>query len=84
LDARLTTLLCKIIVVAKSKEAKTGWSIAYQKQRSLAESCKKKRAIFSVMMMIMTMMVMMINKMIGYHDFCLLIFTIVIFGTVPA
>jgi hypothetical protein len=47
LDARLTTLLCKKITVAKSKELKTG--------RNLAEPSKEcygpKRSVLPVMMM---------------------------------
>jgi hypothetical protein len=31
LDARLTTLLCKKVTVAKSKEVKTGWSNSVDK-----------------------------------------------------
>jgi hypothetical protein len=52
LDARLTTLLCKNIIVAKSKEVKTGWS----NSRYLAEFSKEgygsKRAVLPMKMTI--------------------------------
>jgi hypothetical protein len=43
LDARLMTLLCKKITVAKSKEMKTGWSTSRhsQEQTNLAESSER-------------------------------------------
>jgi hypothetical protein len=55
LGARLTTLLCKRINVAKSTEVKSGWSNS-QGQTSLAESSKEgydsKRALLMMMIMI--------------------------------
>jgi hypothetical protein len=56
LDARLMTLLCKKILVVKSKEAKTRCSVV----ESSKKGCGSKRAVLPMMMMIMmTMMTMM-------------------------
>jgi hypothetical protein len=46
LDARLTTLLCKKIIVAKSKEVKTGCNLA----ESSKEDCGSKRPVLPMMM----------------------------------
>jgi hypothetical protein len=54
LDARLTTLLCKKIIVTKSKEVKTGCNRA----ESSTEGCGSKRTVLPMMMMMM----MMINE----------------------
>jgi hypothetical protein len=55
LDARLTTLPCKNIIVVKSKEVKTGWSNS-QEVKNLAESsnegCGSKRAVLALMNLI--------------------------------
>jgi hypothetical protein len=56
LDARLTTLLCKKNIIAKSKEVKTEWTNS-QEWTNLVNSSKEgygsNRAILLVMMMIM-------------------------------
>jgi hypothetical protein len=51
LDAGLTSLLCKKIIVAKSKEVKTGCNLA----ESCKEGCGSKRDVFPMMMMIIMM-----------------------------
>jgi hypothetical protein len=48
LGSRLTTLLCKKIIVAKSKEVKTGYNLA----GSCKEAYGPKRDVFPMMMMI--------------------------------
>jgi hypothetical protein len=64
LDARLTTLLCKTIIVAKCKEEETGWSIS-QEWTNLAESFKEgyssKKSVLSIMMMMKGKVVLALN-----------------------
>jgi hypothetical protein len=56
LDAKLLTLLCKEITVAKAKEVKTGWSNS-QELANVTESSKEdygsKRAVFPTMITMM-------------------------------
>jgi hypothetical protein len=59
LDAVLTTLLCKNLIVAKSKEVKTGCNLT----KSSVEGYGSKGAVLSMMMMMMMMMIMMIGYM---------------------
>jgi hypothetical protein len=47
LDARLTTLLCESIIVAKSEEVKTGSN----REESCKEGYGSKRAVLPMMMM---------------------------------
>jgi hypothetical protein len=82
LDARLTTLLCKKNC-CKIKRSENRMVYFIQEADKFGRILQEKKGCFLVMIM-MTMMVIMINKMIGHHDFCLLIFTIVIFGKAPA
>jgi hypothetical protein len=53
LDAKLTTLFCKEIFVAKSREVETGWSTS-QEWTDLAEpfneGCGSKMAVWPIMM----------------------------------
>jgi hypothetical protein len=46
LEAKLTTLLCKTIIVAKSKEVKTGCNLT----ESSKERYGSKKAVFPMMM----------------------------------
>jgi hypothetical protein len=67
LDARLTTLLCKKIIVPKSKEVNTGWSNS-QQWINLAETpkggCGLKGTVLS-MMMLMMIMIMMLGRLMN-------------------
>jgi hypothetical protein len=69
LDARLKTLLCKRIIVAKSKEVKAGWSNS-QEWTNLTESSKEyygpKRAVRP-----MTMTTMMMNDQLQLRPYFL-------------
>jgi hypothetical protein len=59
-DARPRTLLCKKIIVAKSKEVETGPSISLE-QTNLAvlrEVMAQKEAVFPVVLIIMMMLLM--------------------------
>jgi hypothetical protein len=49
LDARLTTLLCKKEIVAKSKEVKAGWSNSNPAEAS-KEACGSKGAVLPITM----------------------------------
>jgi hypothetical protein len=53
LDARLKNLLCERIIVAKSKEGKSGYNLSEFPN----EGYGKKRAVLPMMMMIMVMMI---------------------------
>jgi hypothetical protein len=56
LDARLTTLLCKKIIVAKSKEVEIGSNLA----ESSKKGCGLKTAVFPMMMMMVVVVVVTI------------------------
>jgi hypothetical protein len=58
LDARLKTLLCKNIIIMKSKEVKTGSNLA----EPCKEGCGSRRAALPTVMM-MVMMIMMILRL---------------------
>jgi hypothetical protein len=53
LDARLTTLFCKTVIVAKSKEVKTGCNLTEISR----EGYDSKEAILPMMMMMMMIMI---------------------------
>jgi hypothetical protein len=61
LDARLTTLILKNIIAAKSKEVRTGQSTLPESSK---EGCGLKTGVLptTAMMMMMMMMMMMIRK----------------------
>jgi hypothetical protein len=54
LDARLTTLFCRKIIVAKSKEVNPGCNLA----QFSTENCVSEGAIVPLMMMVVVVMVM--------------------------
>jgi hypothetical protein len=58
LDARLKTLLCKNIIVSKSKEVKTGSNLA----ESSKEGYVSRSAVLPMMMMMMVIMTISISK----------------------
>jgi hypothetical protein len=63
LDARLATLLCKKIIVAKSKEVKTGYSLA----ESSKEGYGSKWAVLPMMMIMMIMYSLHCKLGTGYY-----------------
>jgi hypothetical protein len=58
LNFRLTTLLCKKIILAKTNDVKTGWSNSHKEQTNLAKFSKggygSKRALLPMMMICYT------------------------------
>jgi hypothetical protein len=58
LNVRLTALVCKRIIVAKSKEVKTGSNL----EESSKEGCGSEKVVFPMMMiMMMTVVLYYIN-----------------------